>query len=184
MLKFKKLVLLLATSFLLTHSVIAKDFETNNYPTYQDGKLIIPRVDTSDQIGNFQNAVYQFDEQTDTWRLQDFITAISSSLIINKVELSITESFPVQVFLKIYGDFTNGCEKPGQVNQKLDGNKFEMYIHADHSPRPPGTSCTTSLVPFETLVPLSVYGLSAGNYEYSVNGGDVGTFTLAEDNKL
>lgn len=37
--------------------------------------------------------------------------------------------------------------------------------------------------PFEKNIPLSVYDLKAGDYEYSINGGDyTGTFTLTQDN--
>ncbi len=49
------------------------------------------------------------------------------------------------------------------------------------------------LVGFEKIIPLSVYGLSSGTYQYSLNGVVVvasdnvaltGTFVLTRDNKL
>ncbi len=45
-------------------------------------------------------------------------------------------------------------------------------------------ACTTALVPFEKIIPLPVYGLSAGNYEYTVNKKVTGSFELKSDNNL
>jgi len=165
----------------------AEDFEVDNYPIYQDGQLIIPRVDTPGQAGSFQDAIFRFDEQINAWRLlsiRETIVTDADEPLINKVEAIITDSSPVQVFLKIDGTFFSGCAQPGKVSQQLKDNKFEVLIHADHSKTPPGTGCTTGFVPFNTIMPLSVYSLGAGTYEYSVNGGNDGTFILAEDNKL
>ncbi len=164
----------------------AQASETNNYPIYQNGELIIPRVDTPEQAGNFMDVIFQFDEQTNTWNLNDFLTdtAIDESQI-DQIEVTITNSFPVQVFLKVKGEFPDGCSELGKTNQRLEDNKFEIILHNTFfANNPSNTFCGFGAVPFDVLIPLSVYGLSAGAYEYSVNGGDIGTFTLAEPNNL
>ena len=43
--------------------------------------------------------------------------------------------------------------------------------------------CTTEVVPFEEIIPLDVYGLSAGDYTVDVNS-VTDTFTLDMDNVL
>lgn len=52
------------------------------------------------------------------------------------------------------------------------------------APPPPGTECMQVVEPFEKTIPLQVYGLPAGTYEYSVSGEHTGTFTLIRDNTL
>ena len=42
----------------------------------------------------------------------------------------------------------------------------------------------SSIFPFRKTIPLPVYGLRAGTYSYSINGGNNGTFNLAVDNEL
>ncbi len=91
---------------------------------------------------------------------------------------------PVQVFLNIDGDLFLRCSDLGQISQKLIDNRFEVLIHDGPSNIGPGDGCGDATKPFEKIIPLSVYGLSAGTYEYSVNGGNIGTFTLTVDNKL
>ncbi|MGZ5626995.1 MAG: hypothetical protein ACXWFA_09755 [Methylobacter sp.] len=45
--------------------------------------------------------------------------------------------------------------------------------------------CPANVTAFEKNIPLSVYELAAGNYEYSINGGDyAGSFTLTKDNRF
>ena len=36
-------------------------------PSYENGVLIIPRVDTPEQVGRYQDAIFQFDPQSNTW---------------------------------------------------------------------------------------------------------------------
>ncbi len=157
---------------------------TDNYPMYQDGELIIPRVDTVEQAGNFQDAKFMFNEQTGTWKLEEFKTKTTNDTLINGVELILTNTMPIQAFLKVNGALTFACSELGQVSQRVKDNRFEILIHDGPSTIPPGTGCNAGTKPFETIVPLSVYSLSAGTYEYSVNGGDIGTFALIEDNVL
>ncbi len=162
----------------------------NDFPTYQDGELVIPRVDTPNQAGNFQDAMFQFDSQTGTWKLLGFrdmtITPGQGGLFIDQVEIIVTNDVPVQVFLKVTGQ-DGSCGGLGQVNQRLKNNHFEVAMSI--APFPVDHACTAEVRQFEKIVPLNVYDLPAGIYEYSVvNAANIdigtGTFTLAEDNKL
>ncbi|MDD2761820.1 MAG: hypothetical protein PHH11_16205, partial [Methylomonas sp.] len=163
------------------------DDNPESYPTYQNGTLTIPRIDTPDQPGNFLNAIFKHNEQG-IWELLSFKTANQYPLEkapITEAKLIITDSFPVQVFLNIKG-WVGGCLSLGDIHQRLVNNRFEITAHAQYPDLPIGTyACTANVTAFDKHIPLSVYDLAAGNYEYSINGGDyVGSFTLTKDNGL
>jgi hypothetical protein len=167
-------------------SAFAANPRADSYPTYQDGILTIPRVDTPDQVGNYLDATFRHIDQN-LWELQGYKTANDYPLEkapIEQVELVVTDSFPVQVFLNIQGAFTSGCGDLKPITQRLIGNRFEVTVQAEFPDGSPDTyACTAEIRPFEKNTPLSVYDLKAGEYEYSVNGGDyTGTFTLTQDN--
>ncbi|WAK02499.1 hypothetical protein [Methylobacter sp. YRD-M1] len=168
-------------------SVSAENSPAGNYPIYQDGILTIPRVDTPEQPGNYLDATFKQIGQN-LWELQKYKTANEYPLEkapIGQAKLVVTDSFPVQVFLNIQGTFTSGCGDLGQINQRLVGSRFEVTVHAEFPDLPSGSfACTANIRYFEKNIPLAVYDLNAGNYEYSINGGDyTGTFTLAKDNR-
>ncbi|SEF52526.1 hypothetical protein SAMN05216334_10314 [Nitrosomonas ureae] len=181
------LLKIVAIVLLLTNPVFSQTPLSFDYPVYKDGKLTIPRIDTETQTGRFQKAEFQFDSSTNTWKLLTFIeTPITPGPVTyeEKVEVIVTDSSPVQVFLKISGEFSNGCAHFQQINQILKGNIFEITLHIGPNPFPSGIACTMALVPYEKIIPLEVYGLPAGIYEYNVNGEHTGSFTLAQDNTL
>ncbi|MBK6617337.1 MAG: hypothetical protein WAT53_07685 [Nitrosomonas sp.] len=163
--------------------------DPDDYPVYRDNTLTIPRVDTDQQAGIFQGGVFQYDSSTNAWRLQSHRVAPVVDIFLiesDGVELIVTETFPVQVFLKVKGNFSNGCHAPGRVDHRLKDNRFEIVISTANlvSDNDPPQVCTTALVPFEKIIPLPVYGLSAGNYEYTVNEKVTGSFELKSDNNL
>lgn len=173
-------------SFLLINCAFSQNTPITGYPTYRDGILTIPRVDTDAQAGNFQDTTFQFDSVTNTWRLLDYKETVivpGRGLVPDTVEIIVTSSSPIQVFLKISG-FTSPspCNEFGQINQRLETNKFEVTMHVV-----PGSSditCAAVVVPYEKIIPLAVYGLPAGTYGYSFNGEHTGTFSLSVDNTL
>ncbi len=178
---------IVAIVLLLTNPVLAQTSLSSDYPVYKNGKLTIPRVDTETQTGSFQKAEFQFDSSTNTWKLLTFIeTPITPGPVTyeEKVEVIVTASSPVQVFLKISGEFSSGCAHFQQINQILKNNIFEVTLHIGPNPPPSDIVCTLALVPYEKIIPLEVYGLPAGTYGYSVNGEHTGSFTLAQDNTL
>jgi len=160
----------------------------SDYPVYRDGILTIPRVDTDQQASLFQDGVFRHDPATNTWLLEKFKVKLAVGVYFlenDGVEAIITDTLPIQVFLEISGQFSDGCQALGRVDQRLDGNRFEVVVSAISTVPDNGTvACTQALVPFQTIVSLNVFGLPAGEYEYTVNGEQNGTFTLTRDNML
>ncbi len=185
---FRIISLAIAMIVLLINPVFSQqNTHASDYPVFKDGKLSIPRVDTEAQTNNYQKVEFQFDHSTNSWKLLNFIeTKIvpGPATYEEKVEVIRVDSSPVQVFLKISGQFSDGCAHFQKINQTLKNNTFEITLHLGPNPFPQGMACTTALVPYEKIIPLEVYGLSAGTYEYSVNGEHTGTFTLSKDNTL
>lgn len=160
--------------------------DTGDYPVYRNGTLTVPRVDTDEQIGLFQNGVFQYDASIDAWRLQDYqVTPVTDIFLIenDSVELILKETLPAQVFLKVKGSFGSPCEKVGRISHRLKGNRFEIVIATENT-APDLVLCAMVVTPFETVVPLPVYGLPAGTYHYIVNGKITGNFELKSDNQL
>lgn len=173
-------------------AVWAIDEPVNEFPFYRDGVLTIPRVDTDEQPAAFVEGKFVFDPDSNSWRLQKYklpdpvVPGRSIYLTLSDgggVEVVITDSHPVQVFLKIRGFLSDGCVRIGGIHQRLNVNIFEVTVsttgHSD------GTfACTMALVPFERVVPLQVYGLPRGTYGYIINGEVEGSFELTQDNSL
>lgn len=176
----------------------------SDYPSYQNGIITIPRMDIFEQLGIVQDIKLNLTEQGD-WRLTEFKavgTSVGTQTVLTRpfvetVEIIITDTFPVQVFLKVSGLFTYGCIKMGKIPQQLKDNRFEVVMYAE-VPNPNEFTCTANITPFEEIIPLTVYGLSAGTYEYRLSGVSsfdstaesllpktyTGTFVLTKDNKF
>lgn len=179
------LILCICIAIAMAGNVIAESasFSNNNLPRYENGVLTIPRVDTPDQIGNYQDATLKFDSQLNAWILQNVNPAkfdSSNPKIKSAKVFIIDDSFPTQVFLQVVGDFT--CGELGQINTGRKENLFEVQITV--IPTPPGQACTANITEFVRVVQLDVYRLGAGDYQYSINGGNPSTFSLTEDNKF
>ncbi|MBX9917149.1 MAG: hypothetical protein K2Y07_07940 [Nitrosomonas sp.] len=164
-----------------------RNAHASDYPIFRDGKLIIPRVDTAEQTGRFQNVELQLSNGLGTnfftlLNYQESIVTPEKGVYIDKVETIITDSSPMQVFVKVTGSLPNPCYSVGQINRRLKDGKFEIALHSVVLET--FVACPEVLVSFEKIIPLEVYGLSAGNYEYQVNGDLSGSFSLAADNNL
>ena len=158
--------------------------------TFNNHVLHIPSVDTTEQLGRFQNVVFVPTEDG-TWKLLEYIDK-QKFTYINNARLFVTNSFPIQVFLDISGHFT-GCGGLGIINQRLVGKQFEVTVNEAIINEPAEIACTADLKPFTTTVVLPVYGLEAGTYSYIVNGRDLssgeinspaGEFEIGEYNLL
>ena len=160
---------------------------SSDTPTFADGLLTIPTVNTPDQVGQFQAVTFEFTDQ-DGWQLLDFqetgIQGLGLDAMIEAVELVKTDAVPVQILLRVTGYFSDGCPSIGQINHRLEDNQFEVVIHSTRPTPIEEFACTQAIVPFRETISLPVYGLSAGTYDYHVNGGNNGTFELAVDNEL
>ena len=157
---------------------------TDNNPTFQNGILSLPSVDSLERGGQYQNVKFKLTEQGE-WQLLDFV--ITKELeYLDQVEIIKTDSFPIQIFLKVTGNFTSGCQEMGQISYRFLEQRFDiwMYPSLDEKFPPSEFACTAGFVPFTHIIPLPVYALDKGEYKYSVNGRYTGTFSLAEDNKF
>jgi inhibitor of cysteine peptidase len=101
--------------------------------------------------------------------------------IVEKMDILIMESFPLQVSVHVEGQTRDGCTTVDKTwAEKTDENTFEVHIE---TVRPKDAMCTEALVPFEENVPLDVYGLPAGTYTVKVY--DLSkTFTFEQDNVI
>jgi hypothetical protein len=154
-------------------------------PNFQENILTIPTINTPEQVGQFQDVRFELTPQG-TWQLLEFKQVGTQGLglagIVDKVEKIKTESFPVQILLRVTGYFSNGCPSIGQINHRLTDNHFDVVINSISSTE--FIICTAAIEPFRRIIPLPVYGLSAGIYTYSINNDNVGTFELTQDNGL
>lgn len=160
---------------------------SSDTPTFQDGLLTIPTVNTPDQVGQYQAISFEFTDQGG-WQLLDFkevgAQGLGTEIMIEDVELVKTDAFPVQVLLRVTSYFSSGCPSLGQINHRLEGDQFEIIINSTRLTPIEMFSCTAAIVPLRKTIPLPVYGLSAGTYAYSINGSNNGTFELAVNNEL
>ncbi len=189
----KKFFLLSTFIALTVIPVFGESLPVGEYPSYQNGILTIPCVDTPEQPCMVQDAKLEYTEQGD-WRLTDLkVFGISPGFAwpyVDSVETIVTDTFPVQVFLKVKGLFPLMGPKLGRIPQRLKDNRFEIVMYAT------GTGGFPMGENFEKIIPLSVYGLSAGTYEYRLSGVRAfgptgpysttftGTFVLTRDNKF
>jgi inhibitor of cysteine peptidase len=97
---------------------------------------------------------------------------------IEKVEVLLLESFPLQVHLKVEGYMPDGCTEVASTEVDKQDHRFEVTIRTS---RPTDVLCTEAIEPFEMNIPLDVYGLPAGEYQVDVNGVET-SFTFEQDN--
>jgi len=181
-------------SLLLVTSSFASD-----KPSFDNGRLAIPSVDSEGKSGFYQNVVFQVSDEG-SWELQDVKigTQIKSQTRVNNsgaleieygiqnVELIKIDSFPIQILLKIDGEFTSGCQEVGQIHHQFKDNKFNIFVYYSNDDKFSSGEyvCTAGFVSFEKIIALPVYDLKAGEYEVSVNGIFPRTFNLDADNAL
>lgn len=169
--------------FLSAVAVSACSALASDSPEYVSGKLLLPAVTADGQPGFFQDVVIE-SAGDNLWRVSELYEGIPNRHI-SQVELIKIDTNPVQIFLKIEGNFPNGCSAFGRVNTQLEGNAFELMAYKAVNKLAPGwVACTQAMVPFSETIPLPVYGLNAGTYTYSLNGEFAGTFTLDRKNSL
>ncbi len=171
----KNIFFVIAIEFLILSTASSNE----EAPVFNGDTLRVPAVDSSEKPGEFQDVIFKFNEQGE-WLLLDYKTGEEIQEIEN-VELIKTETFPTQVFLKISGTFTNGCESIGKIKHKLIENNFNVAIYYNDNDE---KVCTLGFVPFTEVIPLPVYALKKGAYRYTVNGDFTGFFDLVSDNEL
>jgi hypothetical protein len=154
-------------------------------PSLQGQVLFIPRVDTPEQVGLYQNGTLRRNADG-TWSLISVQALeegnLSNVLNVGKVIVHATESVPTAVYLKVSGaEGRCGFTGIGKVHQRRPGSNFEVNISTSLTP---GVhACPAVMAPYQFIEPLDVYGLPMGTYTFNVNGVR-GMFTLQQTNKF
>lgn len=105
---------------------------------------------------------------------------IYGNATVERIEIMVLESFPVQIKVNANGYLPDGCTKIDGIEKEKEGSTFLVTIRTI---RPADAFCTQAIVPFQEVISLDVYGLKAGIYNVDVNG-IKGTFKLETDNIL
>lgn len=148
---------------------------TSNEPPVNDQSAtpVNPTIDPNQPVSS--------DDPTATPVPQpDMNNTLIGRAYVDKVDILVMESFPVQINAHVIGNLPDGCTSVGNITTTYEENVFTIVIETN---RPADRMCTEALVPFEQTVPLDVNGLLAGTYTVDVNGVTT-TFTLDIDNVL
>lgn len=105
---------------------------------------------------------------------------IYGNATVEKINLVILESFPVQVHVIASGYLPDGCTEINNIITSREGNTLLITITTK---RPADALCTQVIRPFEKTIPLDAVGLKAGIYKVVVNGVS-NSFELTVDNIL
>jgi hypothetical protein len=97
---------------------------------------------------------------------------------VEELQVSVLETFPVQVQATIRGNLPDGCTTIRGVKSERQGSTFVILLDAF---RDPVALCTQALVPFEETIKLDVEQLAADTY-HVIAGELQATFTLVADN--
>lgn len=176
----KNIFFIIAIKFLILSTASSNE----EVPIFNGDTLRIPMVDSSEKSGAFQDVMFKFNEQGG-WLLLDYKVGKEIQKI-EEVEMIQTKTLPIQVFLKVSGFFSNGCQNIGKIRHKLVENNFEVFIYYENDEKfpPEEFTCTAAIAPFSKVIPLPVYALKEGAYRYTVNGDFTGIFDLTSDNEL
>lgn len=86
--------------------------------------------------------------------------------MVKTVAVEVLESEPLQLSLKVTGDFQDGCKTPLQKEQKQDGTQINVTLYRE---LPTDTICPTVITPFQETIPLEG-SFPSGTYTINVNG--------------
>lgn len=99
--------------------------------------------------------------------------------VVDSVQILREETFPVQINVRVRGEFPDTCTRIHQVLTERNETVFTTNLTTAHEPT---AACTTTPTPFEEVLSLQVFGLDAGTYTISVNGVN-GSFTFDVPNR-
>lgn len=90
--------------------------------------------------------------------------------MVDSIDITLKESFPVQVDVLVKGNLPDGCTELGDAKQQLLGKTFNINLET-RKLKDADVMCTQALVPFEETIALeNVVGITAGEYTVTVNG--------------
>lgn len=105
---------------------------------------------------------------------------IAQEAVVESVDVTLLESFPVQANAVLTGSVPDGCTR---IVDQVVTRENDTFVIALKTSRFQDATCTEASATFEHEVPLNVEGLPAGRY--TVLAGDVSTtFALDVDNTL
>ncbi|HEX5716197.1 MAG TPA: hypothetical protein VF179_08565 [Thermoanaerobaculia bacterium] len=102
----------------------------------------------------------------------------SAEVVVDKLEIAVAQSFPVQVRLLVEGYLAEACGLAEPVVE-LRGDTFFVELHGSGAA---GTDCEKRQR-FSRRIPLPVHGLKKGVYKVVAEGRET-SFTLSQDNVL
>jgi hypothetical protein len=102
----------------------------------------------------------------------------ADEVVVDRIEILILESFPVQVHVVVYGQLPDACSFVQEATQARQDNTFDVGLVVA---RRPDARCAPQPTPFQHTIALEVRGLKAGTYTVNVHGA-TGTFKLEMDN--
>jgi inhibitor of cysteine peptidase len=103
--------------------------------------------------------------------------------MVDSIDITLKESFPVQVDVLVKGNLPDGCTELGDAKQQLLGKTFNINLET-RKLKDADVMCTQALVPFEETIALeNVVGITAGEYTVNVNGVSK-TFVMDVDNYI
>ncbi|NRF66354.1 hypothetical protein HLB44_05090 [Aquincola sp. S2] len=155
----------------------------NDAPDFENGRLTLPRVDTPQQVGRFQDGVLEAtsDGVFGLRSVQELGKGrLAPVLGISTVEVIKTASAPAAVFVRVSGAEPGcGFAGPARAHQRRVGTSFEVQVSVPYvNPIDMPQVCPANIRPFRITVPLAVYGAQAGTYGVTVNGVHTAQFTL------
>jgi hypothetical protein len=92
--------------------------------------------------------------------------AVEGLAMVERIDVLILESFPVQVHAVVAGSLPDPCTELGAPTQGRDGNAISVTIPTT---RDPEVVCAQVITPFEVTVPLAGE-FPPGSYTVTVNG--------------
>lgn len=103
--------------------------------------------------------------------------------MVDSIDITLRESFPVEVDVLVKGNLPDGCTELGDAKQQLLGKTFNINLET-RKLKDVDVMCTQALVPFEETIALeNVVGITAGEYTVTVNGVSK-TFVMDVDNYI
>lgn len=104
----------------------------------------------------------------------DLSDKVRGNVYINKIDILIMESYPIQVALSIDGELPTPCNH--FVSSISDpNNKNEIHVEL-YSVSDPKEDCIQVLEPISVNVPIHMDGAPDGTYTIWVNGENIGEF--------
>lgn len=97
---------------------------------------------------------------------------------VQSVEIHATHTGSPQITAIVRGSFTEACASLGESQLNYASNTFKVAVYSKSRA---DIGCAQVITPFETVVPLDVKDLPAGNYTVTANGVSA-VFTLPLEN--